>query len=386
MEYRSLNRNRVARGMLSLSSRLVFLLGLVVLLVSSCIITPPVPASVTEPGQPVIVEASPRDLTLLAGDTARISAAVHQTDDPRISFHSPAPSIATVDSVTGVVRGLRPGSTFIVVTSVADLGVQDTVRVRVRPAYRQIYGVVFDQHSRPVPDVGVELRTKAETKVTRTSIAGTFEFNLDHGRSFPWWLEVMPPAGYDLPKDQENPRQIRPLRDPTRLTILLRSEESAPGEQPTPPVRDNSPVQTDSLIYTLEYRSGVYEAEAVARYVNRTAGPVYFDRCMPHDQKPMYGLVPAEDRQKRPVLGMAWACVGGVPPGSVAPGDSIHIPVWLGSLNAPYSDPPTTMADRTGCFRLLLRLVRSPGKDSDRSELLPEEQRRSNIFCVRSPL
>jgi hypothetical protein len=372
--------------MLSLPSRLVFLLGLGVSLVSSCRITPPVlPASVTEPGQPVIVEASPRDLTLLTGDTVRISVVVHQTDDQRISFHSPAPSIATVDSVTGVVRGLRPGSTFIVVTSIADRGVQDTVHVRVRPAYRHIYGVVFDQHSRAVPDVGVELRTTAETNVTRTSVAGTFEFHLDHGRSFPWWLEITPPAGYALPKEQENPRQIQALRDPTRLTILLRSEEPVPGEQPTPPVRDNSPVQTDSLIYTLEYRSGIYEAEAIARYVNRTAGPVYFDRCMPHDQKPMYGLVPVEARQKRPVLGMAWACVGGVLPGSVAPGDSILIPVWLVSADSPYSDPPITMADRTGCFRIHLRLVRSPGKDSDRSELLPEEQRRSNIFCVRSP-
>jgi hypothetical protein len=150
-------------------------------------------------------------------------------------------------------------------------------------------------------------------------------------------------------------------------------------------MRDNSPVETDSLIYTLRYRPNIYEAEAVARYVNRTGKPVYFARCTPEHQTPRYSLVPVEPRQRHPVLGLASACIGGVPTGVVAPGDSLLVRVWLGSMQSPYANPPITMADRTGCFRILLRLYRSPSEGSDFAEPLPEEQRRSNGFCVRSP-
>lgn len=356
-------------------------------LTSSCQTVPSVPpASVAEPAQPIRVEASPREVRVLTGETARISATVHHAPDPRVVFHIPGGAfIAAVDSTRGVVRGLRPGSTLIVISSVADPSAQDTIRVSVEPAYRQLYGVVFDQLSRPVPDVQVELRTAAETRATRTGSDGTFEFHLEHAQSFPWWLQVTPPAGYRLPVGEENPRSIQPMRDPTHLTILLRSEEPPPAKEPTPPARDDSPVQTDSLVYTLRSRPSVYEAEAVAHYVNRTGRPVYFAQCIGREPLARHSIVPVEPRQRRPVLGVVWACAGGNPPGVVAPGDSLLVRVWLGSMESPHANPPITMADRTGCFRILLHLSHSPSEDSDALELLPEEQRRSNIFCVHPP-
>lgn len=45
------------------------------------------------------------------------------------------------------------------------------------------------------------------------------------------------------------------------------------------PVREASPVQTDTTEYRLRPVGGGYEATAVATYVNRTGASIYFPRC-----------------------------------------------------------------------------------------------------------
>lgn len=147
--------------------------------------------------------------------------------------------------------------------------------------------------------------------------------------------------------------------------------------------RDDSPIQTDSLVYHLRTLPGKYDASAVATYTNRTGAPVHFARCTRDSTGPIHRL-----RRSGPdsTIGIAggtdWACVGGVPTGVVPPGGRLTARVWLGSWESPHAVPSIRPEQRVGRFRIEFRLCTAPEADSDDCKLLPRAARQSNEFDV----
>jgi hypothetical protein len=150
----------------------------------------------------------------------------------------------------------------------------------------------------------------------------------------------------------------------------------APGASP--------PVVTDTDVYRLTRVDGGYAAEALATYTNTADRPVYFQRCMPDLDGPMYGLRrTGPDSIAHSFVGDAWACVGGVPTGRVLPGARISARVSLGSTDSPLAQPPIAAADRVGRFRIEFALCVAYVADSDDCEPLPQAARESNAFEIR---
>ena len=149
------------------------------------------------------------------------------------------------------------------------------------------------------------------------------------------------------------------------------------------PVRDNSPAQTDSQIYHLQRLPSEYRAYAVATYTNRTASPVYFARCNRESTIPMFGIRrTGADSAKKLFSDVAWACVGGVPTGEIAPGASVTIRAILGSMDQLAMQPPLKPEDIVGLMRVTLELCRTFSADSDYCDPVPDAQRISNAFLV----
>jgi hypothetical protein len=150
-----------------------------------------------------------------------------------------------------------------------------------------------------------------------------------------------------------------------------------------PPQRDASPVQTDSLQYHLRKVPGAYDAYATATYVNRTGGPVYFARCGSAATGPLFYLRRSgPDSTAAAFIGAVWACVGGVPTGTLAPGEALSVRVWLGSTESPNANPPIRPSERVGRFRVEFALCAAPAADSDYCVPVPQAQRQSNAFDV----
>ena len=150
-----------------------------------------------------------------------------------------------------------------------------------------------------------------------------------------------------------------------------------------PPVRDNSPIQTDSLVYHLKRLTSEYRAYVVATYTNRTSSPIYFARCNDASTTPMYGVQrTGADSSRLLFSDVAWACVGGVPTGELARGASVTVRVPLGSVDQPAMQPPLKAADLVGLMRVRLQLCRRFAADSDDCERVPDPQRISNAFLV----
>lgn len=105
------------------------------------------------------------------------------------------------------------------------------------------------------------------------------------------------------------------------------------------PPRDASPVQTDSLAYRLAREPEGYRAHVTATYTNRSGAPVYFARCNSRETTPMY-LVKrtGADSARRSFADGAWACVGRVPAGAIAPGSSVSVRVAGGQRRSTQDD------------------------------------------------
>lgn len=148
---------------------------------------------------------------------------------------------------------------------------------------------------------------------------------------------------------------------------------------------DASPVRTDSLVYTLRRTPQGYDGTATLRYVNRTGRPVHYRRCATDRREPLHTTVRAPpDTARIPLgVGVVSAC-GAVPSGVLAPGDSIVMRVWIGSMDPRRPQPGYELRNRTGSMRILLDLCESPAREGD-CTLLPEAQRRSNRFRVVAP-
>jgi len=88
------------------------------------------------------------------------------------------------------------------------------------------------------------------------------------------------------------------------------------------------------------------------------------------------------DSLRRHFIDWAWACVGGVPTGVLAPGLSVTVRVPLGSIDQPNMQPPLRPEDLVGQFRVALSLCASNVSDSDSCTPVPQAARRSNAFVV----
>jgi hypothetical protein len=149
------------------------------------------------------------------------------------------------------------------------------------------------------------------------------------------------------------------------------------------PARDTSPVQTDSLRYQLVRGPGEYRAFVYATYRNTTGAPVHFQRCSQRDTLPMFSLGRAgPDSARAFFTDWAWACVGGVPTGTLLPGRAVTVRVPVGSSDQPNMQPPLRPEDLVGIFRIRLALCAAPSADSDDCVSLPSSQQRSNAFLV----
>lgn len=150
-----------------------------------------------------------------------------------------------------------------------------------------------------------------------------------------------------------------------------------------PPARDDSPVQTDSLVYHLQRLPSEYRAHVIASFTNRTGSPVYFARCSRNSATPMFGIRrTGVDSTKRLFSDFVWACVGGVPTGEIAPGGTTSVRVPVGSVDQSAMQPPLQPQQLVGLMRVTLVLCRKYSGDSDNCDAVSDAQRRSNAFLV----
>jgi len=148
--------------------------------------------------------------------------------------------------------------------------------------------------------------------------------------------------------------------------------------------QESSPVETDAAVYYLTESPSQFDAYAVATYKNRTGRAVHFKRCNSDSEGPMYAIRRSgSDAERRSLVTAVWACVGGVPSGTLRPGDSLSARVWLGSMKSPNADPPDRPEDRIGRFQIDFLLCAAQVSDSDDCRLLPLSERQSNEFEIR---
>ena len=151
------------------------------------------------------------------------------------------------------------------------------------------------------------------------------------------------------------------------------------------PARDASPIRTDSVVYHLSPRGGGYQAIATATYRNRTSAPMYYARC---GEGPAHGLVYGRRRTGADSTRALFSdelpvCGAGMAIGVLPPGDSLTVPVRLGSLPQPSMQPSLRLEDLTGLQRVVFRLCDRPVAASDDCAPLPLAGRQSNAFDVR---
>ena len=142
-------------------------------------------------------------------------------------------------------------------------------------------------------------------------------------------------------------------------------------------VRDDSPVQTDALVYTLTRQSGAWRAYALATYRNSTGARVSFLQC------PSYRVRRTGPDSTLPLFrDQAWACLP-APTGSIPPGGEVTFRILLGSVDQPTMQPPLQPQWLVGRMRVEFMLCANPALSSDDCVLAPQATRQSNAFEVR---
>ena len=175
-----------------------------------------------------------------------------------------------------------------------------------------------------------------------------------------------------------------------RVASLLLTAACSGDRNPISPSADGtprwdaSPLKTDSLTYHLRRSEGGYITYVTATYRNSGASPVHYARCNSASTGPMFGLRrTGTDSTRTFFTDWGWACVGGVPTGTIAPGDSVVLRVRVGSIDQPRMTPPLQPEHLVGDLRIELVLCARPSADSDYCAPSPQSQRSSNAFNVR---
>jgi hypothetical protein len=174
------------------------------------------------------------------------------------------------------------------------------------------------------------------------------------------------------------------------VAVLANCGESLAGTGPrlvpTPTdivVRDTSPIQTDATSYQLVRGAGEWRAWVTATYRNDGRGPVFYPRCGGGSTGPMFGVVRAgPDSTATFFTNFAFACVGGVPTGTILPRQSVTVRVPLGSVDQPNMQPPLRPEHLVGSARVVLRLCSNYAEDSDYCTPLPRSMSQSNVFLI----
>lgn len=180
------------------------------------------------------------------------------------------------------------------------------------------------------------------------------------------------------------PRALRTLLASALLGACSGITEGPELKRLQLPERDNSPLQTDSVSYTLVRKQYEYSAVVTGTFRNTTAAPIYFQRCMPRDSTPIFYIGrTGRDSTRRFFVDWAWACVGGVPTGILQPGQSLTIKARVGSTDQPTMQPRLQREDLVGLLRIRLALCARFLQDSDYCEPMPDPNYgRSNAFLV----
>lgn len=155
------------------------------------------------------------------------------------------------------------------------------------------------------------------------------------------------------------------------------------------PIGGEPQLQTDRLVYTLSGDPNTgWRTTLVVRYENHRSTPVYLPGCVSEGPvRPMYGFSRAEPDTSRIIFSLAWACVGGVPALKIQPGIVRIDTLEFVSLVSPAASPPEEPQQRVGFMRVGYAIhsgVTRTG-EVDLRTLLPESERRSNIFEIRYP-
>jgi hypothetical protein len=105
---------------------------------------------------------------------------------------------------------------------------------------------------------------------------------------------------------------------------------------------------------------------------------------LPDSDTPMYDVRrTGPDSTRSSLVGLAWACVGGVPTGLVPPAGSVTVQARLGGTTSSSATPTTEPEAGLGHFRVVLALCAEAVNDSDLCTPLPMPESQSNAFEVR---
>jgi hypothetical protein len=149
---------------------------------------------------------------------------------------------------------------------------------------------------------------------------------------------------------------------------------------------DLTPLQTDRTDYFLSYTPdmGIYWLDMTVTFTNRGSGWLYLHRTCGHGDAPQRVVRRVDDSGARTWLGDV-TCITAVLrlPIPVGPGETFVDRFTLYSTESPNANPPITMDQRTGTFRLEYFI-----QTENRVEgwaavaLVPEARRVTNAFRV----
>jgi hypothetical protein len=150
---------------------------------------------------------------------------------------------------------------------------------------------------------------------------------------------------------------------------------------------DEALLRTDRTAYVLEYEPELFWVDLTVTYRNPRSRPVYFHRRCGYGDEPHRQLIRSDSSGADIKLGGSGCTTGTLkPPIEVGPGETFVDEVRLYSTLSPGANPPITMDQRTGTFRLVYFIQTDNRVEGwEAVALLPEGQRVSNSFQVTPP-
>jgi hypothetical protein len=156
------------------------------------------------------------------------------------------------------------------------------------------------------------------------------------------------------------------------------------GPAPFEVADEDVDLRTDRATYVLQYASQMYWIDLTVTYVNPRPSAVYLHRACGAGDEPQRWVRRVDDSGVDVELGQV-ACITQQlrPPIEVGPGETYVDQVTVYSSLSPRANPPITMAERTGTFRLEY-FIQSENRVEgwEAVALVPEAGRVSNSFRV----
>jgi hypothetical protein len=146
-------------------------------------------------------------------------------------------------------------------------------------------------------------------------------------------------------------------------------------------------IRTDRTTYQLQQQPGSYQIDLAVTLVNRTSSTLYLHRTCGSGEEPQRVVGRVDNSGSRVELGVI-ACITAPLrlPITLGPGATYIDQFALYSGESPNANPPITMDQRTGIFRLEY-FIQSENRVEGWNPvaLLPESLRLSNSFRVEAP-